>query len=250
MQFCPDGADVWREFHYALPSRGPGSAEGKLSRVHDTHTHTCVHAYIHTYLHTHVHAYLITCIHTHTCSFTHYSSECLFAMAERAPALTPLRSVSLGKLFGEEEEEEDADDARVQANDGARTPSAHAGLHSHSGAAMTHDSHVVVLNTVGAAEKFRLKRTPGGRMDIDSAYELLGYGRDEVRACAYVPIARRVESSSVAISEWETLSAKRMPSPHDVNVLTMSRRADARRSRGAATLPRAPAKVSSRQNRR
>ena len=85
---------------------------------------------------------------------------------ESAAEMTPLRSVSLGFLFGDGEE----------GYDGAAQDKTH--RHSAAMASLKFNSSTQTLST--AAERAHLKMSKGGRLDIDTAYELMGYGHDEV----------------------------------------------------------------------
>jgi len=79
--------------------------------------------------------------------------------------MTPLRSVSLGSLFGDGDE----------VSGGAPRDKA-LGRHSTPPRSVSLGS----LSQSAAAERAHRKVRAGGRMDIDTAYELMGYGHDEV----------------------------------------------------------------------
>ncbi len=79
--------------------------------------------------------------------------------------MTPLRSISLGFLFGDGDE----------GYGGAAQDKAPV---RHSAASLKFNSFRQTQST--AAERAHLKMSAGGRLDIDTEYELMGYGHDEV----------------------------------------------------------------------
>jgi hypothetical protein len=81
--------------------------------------------------------------------------------------MTPLRSVSLGFLFG------DGDGCYGGAAQDKTTV-----LTLPTLASLNFNSSTQTQST--AAERAHLKMSKGGRLDIDTAYELMGYGHDEV----------------------------------------------------------------------